>query len=78
MKNGEIAQRLNLVAAVRTPVQKVRNEITHVGIDTVTVRSERTGRDRDIPYDQIRNAVNESQNGVVVRTLAEILGLYSP
>jgi len=78
MTNGDMARRLNLISSVRTPVQGVRNELVHVGIDTVTVRSERTGRDRDIPYDQIRNAANETQNGVVVRTLAQVLGLYSP
>jgi len=78
MTKHEMAQRLNLIRSVWTPVQKVQNDIVHVGTDTVTVRSARTSKDRVVTYKQIRNAANETQNGVVVRTLAEILGLYSP
>lgn len=78
MRNSEIQTRLGLVATVYTPKQGVPNEVVHVGADSVELRSHRTGRSRTVTYDQLRNAASETRNGVIVRTLATILGLYSP
>ena len=40
----------------------VRNDIIHVGDDFVLVRSERTGRDRPISYDRIRNYFTQDES----------------
>jgi hypothetical protein len=47
-----------------------------VGTDSVTVVSERTGNRRTIPYRDLRQAEAVRTNGVIVRVLAQILGLY--
>ncbi|MDP3983747.1 MAG: hypothetical protein Q8Q52_01910 [Acidimicrobiia bacterium] len=75
MSDNEIKKRLENVLAVKTGSMGVRNEVVHVGEDRVTVRSERTARDREVTYDQLRNAANESRNGVIVRVLAQVVGL---
>jgi hypothetical protein len=75
MTDKEIADRLRLVAAVVTPSQGIRNDIIEVGTDRVVVRSARTGKLREIPYRDLRNAANVAANGVIVGVLARILGL---
>jgi len=75
MTDKEISDRLRLVAAVVTPSQGIRNDIIKVGTDHVLVRSARTGKIREIPYRDVRNAANVAANGVIVGVLARILGL---
>jgi hypothetical protein len=78
MTDAEIASRLSLVAAVRTPRQAIWNDIVLVGKDHVVVRSSRTGIDRTIPFADIRQAGRVTRHGVIVYTLASILGLATP
>jgi uncharacterized protein (TIGR00725 family) len=75
LTDQQIAQRLRLVAAVITPAQGVRNEIVEVAADSVTVESERTGTRRRIPFRDLRHADQITTNGVIVRVLAQVLGL---
>lgn len=76
MKHQDIRDRLRAVSEFRTLGRRVRNRVVHVGIHSVTIRSERTGRNRVIDYDQIVNAENETRNGCAVRALGKIVGTY--
>ena len=78
MTNSEIAARLSLIAAVRTPRQAVWNDIVRVGTDHVVMRSARTGTDRTIPFADIREPAKVTRNGIIVYTLASILGFSAP
>ena len=77
MKDHVIARRLRLIHSVKTPKQGVVNEILVVHPDHVTIQSERSGRPRDVWFEQIRNASSPTmtQNGVIIRTLATVLGI---
>jgi hypothetical protein len=75
LTDRQIAQRLRLVATVVTPSQGVRNEIVEVGENSVTVESERTGTRRRIPFGDLRHADQVTTNGVIVRVLAQVVGL---
>ncbi len=77
LTDEEIAYRLDLLVAVRTPKQRVRNDILEVRADCVRLKSERTGNPREIPFRDLRQADKASTHGVIVRVLARILGLYA-
>jgi hypothetical protein len=77
ISDEEIAARLHLIAAVVTPTQGIRNDIIRVEADRVTVKSARTGKLREIPFRELRQADKVSSNGVIVRVLARVVGLYS-
>ena len=55
MNDDEMARRLSFIRELVTPVQEVTNQVVSVDADSVTVRSERTGMDRTIPFEDIRN-----------------------
>jgi hypothetical protein len=78
ISNHVIRSRLLLVASVKTPGMGVINRIVRVGSDAVVVQSERTGTERTVTYGQLRDAPNQTRNGVIVRTLAQVVGLYKP
>src|SRR6266545_2892315 len=66
----QIARRLRLIVTVRTEALSVPNEIIEVGDNSVTVRSERTGTPRTVPFRDLRNAESVTTHGQIVRTLA--------
>jgi len=78
VSNAEIRRRLMPVVSVKTASMGVVNELIEVGSDFVSVRSERTGSIRTVTYGQLRDAANQTRNGVIVRTLAQVVGLYVP
>jgi hypothetical protein len=65
------------ITEVFTPRHHVRNRIEGVTPHSVKVRSDRTGRLREIPFADIRNADNVTRNGVVVRALRDTLAASS-
>ncbi len=73
MTDKEMAQHLQKLKFVETPVQKVRNVIVRVNVDSVVVRSERTKREREISFDDIRHSELVTRNGVIARALAEVI-----
>jgi hypothetical protein len=78
LTDEEIARRLRLIVSVKTGCRQTENEVLEVGDHAVIVRSEGGGRaQRSISYDEIRNAgPHTTMNGVIVRVLAQILGMY--
>ena len=78
MTNAEIAERLEELEAVFTPVQRVRNEIVRVHEDAVIVCSVRTDRERSVPFADIRNAASVTRHGSVVRGLHEAVFAERP
>jgi hypothetical protein len=72
----ESHRRLRHVKQVTTPIERVVNEIVEVKSHSVVVRSERTGEEREIPFKAFRNAATTTPHGVIVRMLAQIVGLY--
>ena len=77
MSDADIARRLRLIVAVRTEKQGVQNDLVEVRDDSVVVRSERTNELREIPFRDLRRAgFDTTANGVIVRVLAAVLGLY--
>jgi hypothetical protein len=71
----QMRRRLRPVKQVTTPIRKVVNEIIRVKSDTVVVRSRRTANDREISFQALRKAASTTKHGVIVRTLARVLGL---
>jgi hypothetical protein len=71
LTNQQIRTRLEHITQIETLHLHVRNGIIHVGDDFVVVRSERTGRDRPILYDRIRNYC--TQDGSSIDALRRIL-----
>lgn len=71
-------RRLSLVRAVVTPVHRVVNAVVAVKRHSVVVRSARTGRSREIPFDHIRRAGTATANGSLVRALARVVGVQIP
>jgi hypothetical protein len=73
MGDSEIAARLRLLDAIRTPTGRYRNQIVAVGETSVTVVSERTGNERVIPFRHIREWT--AMNGCILQSIRIILGL---
>jgi hypothetical protein len=73
MEDLEIPERLRLIEVIWTPTRRYRNRVIHVGESSVTVRSEQTERDREIPFSHIRDGATE--NGYIVQSIRIILGL---
>ena len=73
MTDSAMALHFTALDEVFTPVHNVRNRIVRVTHHSVVVCSDRTGRDREIPFADVRNADCVSRNGVVVRALRDTL-----
>jgi hypothetical protein len=73
MTDEEIVRHLQQLKFVETPVQGVRNSIVQVKAHSVVVRSERTKREREIPFDDIRRSESVTRNGVIAKALADII-----
>lgn len=73
MSDADLAARLRLLDVIWTPTRRWRNHVVAVGEGLVTLRSEQTGRDRDVTFDDIRHGTTE--NGCIVRSLRAILGV---
>jgi hypothetical protein len=73
MSDHELAERLRLLDVIWTPTRRWRNQVVEVGENSITVRSEQTGRDRVIPFHHIRESTTE--NGCIVNSIRLILGL---
>lgn len=73
MPDSVIAARLRLLDVIWTPTRRWRNHVVAVGDDLVTLRSEQSGEDRDITYQEIRNGT--TRNGCIVQSIRMILGL---
>lgn len=67
----EMAEILRDLEVVWTPRRRVRNEIVRVVEGAVVVCSERTDRERVIPFSAIRRAARATTNGSVARGLHE-------
>ena len=77
MGDDEIARRMRLIHSVVTPTQQVINRVVSVESDHLVIRSGRTDKERKIPFSDLRQAGQITRNGVIVRVIAEVLGLYS-
>lgn len=75
MKDEQIAASLKGLGFVETCSQGIRNKIVKVGTDRVTVRSERTGNDRVITFNSVRDWAVGRSNSRVRLALAVALGL---
>jgi hypothetical protein len=73
LTNEQIRRRLEHIAAITTLHDRVLNHIVRVGPESVTVRSERSGNEREISYDRIRRYSTE--DGSIIDTLRRVLGL---
>jgi hypothetical protein len=73
MEDSEIARRLRLISVIVTPVQEVKNQIVRVEETSVTVESERTEKERRIPFEDIRN--RSVWHGCIIDSFRQILGL---
>lgn len=74
MTNSEIKVRLQPIRRITTLTRPVINDLIYVGDEHLVVRSERTGKERVIPYRHIRNEVAHA-NGCIADAFRAILGL---
>lgn len=74
MTDHQIANALSGLTHVFTSMQRVRNRVVSIGVNSVVVESERTGVQRSVPFRDLRNAASVTRNGVIVRALAHAIG----
>jgi hypothetical protein len=77
MSDMEMHNRLVLIAAIVTPIERVLNRVIQVESDRIIVESERTHEKRTILFRDIQSG-KPTANGRIVHSLRQILGLAQP